>query len=1027
MIRVDLLLLLLAMMYSQYHGTVSPFMAVIVTILVMDMVMWVYSRCAYSTLTIIASALLHACMTQSFVSIITCIASFLMIELMLKLFAPPPRVVNLSVPYTSTSHADTQAYARTIANLMVNYQRQGKKGVIRLVGNRGAGKSAIVSEILRFITCNPTATDFGAITFIGVKVYVVDIDGVLVTIVHIDPDVKGHQRLITMHTPLWDFMIIEHGDRPVFREHNTFIKKMGDAVVDTTVDISQNIDTGVRTFTMTSNAGKPVETPPTLKWNGRLIEKRFSPDIRPTNEQCRNICNSIQSNTLSVMAVDATCDDTCVIIRDGDVVIYIMQKQCIQTGQLAGKEGVDPLETARFHELHFNEALQAIRAMFNGDYTHATEKGKEYLQKHGLKIDIIAVTQGPGQPAALARGVSFATSLAKELNVPVMTCDHIEGHGLSALLSPPEEAPQYPYLVFVVSGGHTVLLLVLSAINIRYVYSSPEDAIGELFDKVGRAIGITVTPAGLAVERKMNTFLGGRHDLWADITSKTTDDDIIKRSSDPETQKVLFRFRSMMQKLESCQTPSALKAVLCESIKKEKHDASSRIDLLATWIKYFNPTISDNELIKIATALFGKSWMDSVWKKPKSPSSTEQTFLSKVKAADGDKYKDVAHETLIVRLLQVLEDILVTKNDIQDPFAFLHAFLKHFNLLDKVTERDIVYLCRAFTKYAEIPYSATDILDRIKDTPPCHEYISCMQSINMPNMPFSTFLRNFEDMTHLPDDEQAFYCALLHASVFKFLSFHFLEAIARFSFVMHLCMAGGVACNRYLQSKLKILVENCGRRFTIVPREFCADNAHMIGILAIERLKHCNANAGKCICNDDVGICQSCNLLCEKLFSQGLGNVSGSCEVDDVRQCSWDNWRGGEATHKKVPGIDNIYKPIGYVPKQDDEISIKDMCDLLNNSKNGSNGTPLFKVRNVFNTKWASSCDPFVEKWLELKSTTELMKIQPIVTHKFNAIVLLVKTNFFGYGYDAFAQGLGENNAAEHLHDVNHILSLLRP
>jgi hypothetical protein len=116
--------------------------------------------------------------------------------------------------------------------------------------------------MLRFLTGDPTATDFGTISFIGVKEYTVDINGAPIKVVHIDPDVKGHQRLSTMHSPDWNVLLLEHGTHTAFRDHNLQIKKLGDDVVDLTVEISQDGETDNRTFTMTSVTGKPMETPP---------------------------------------------------------------------------------------------------------------------------------------------------------------------------------------------------------------------------------------------------------------------------------------------------------------------------------------------------------------------------------------------------------------------------------------------------------------------------------------------------------------------------------------------------------------------------------------------------------------------------------------------------------------------------------------------------------------------------------------------------------------------------------------------
>jgi tRNA A37 threonylcarbamoyltransferase TsaD len=945
-----------------------------------------------------------------------------------------PLVINLSVPFTSTTEAETNAYAQTLANSIIHYHQQGKKVVIRLVGKRGAGKSTIISKMLRYLTCSPTADIFGAITFIGVKEYVVNNNGNTMKVVHIDPDVKNHQRLISMHSRDWNVLLLEHGTNPAFMDHDKDIKEKGENVVDITLDIAMGTQTNERVFTLSSATGAPVETFPHCKWKGNLDNTQFSPDIRLNSKQVRHIRRLCAKNKLGVLVIESSCDDTCITIRIGDVVIYEMQLQCIQQGQLAGKQGIDPMDTALKHKEHFEKGYAEVCAILNGDYTNAHKDARPYLQAHGLTIDLVSVTKGPGQNGALTQGLAFAQFIANKLEVPMVGVDHIEGHAMSPLLCEPEDAPKYPYLVFVVSGGHTVLLLVESATNIKIVYTTPNDAIGEMFDKICRALGISAIPAGPFAEKLMEKFLEG---LWKDITSKTTDDVIKSKSDDQSTQQTLLLFRDSLKDLDACTTPSAIKATLCTMIGKQKVASADRIALLATYVRYFSGNQFEQKLEKDLGALL----TTQDWKKPKTvkatkgdelPKKFQSELIAMLAKNESTAYEHVAHETLIVRLLEVLNTSLFENKDIQEPIAFLHAFLVHFNLLETVSERDISYMCRSFSSYAEMKKDAGKILEQVRATSLNQDYASVMQKYGMPTIPLLTFMRNFEDMTPLPETQQQFYCALVHSKSLAYLSKHFLEAIAMYPHIKYMCLAGGVACNRFLQNMLKALLEKEGRKFAVVPIKYCSDNAHMIWILTMEKLRKLFADAGECTCKENTDeVCSSCATLPDVLFQYGFGNVRGSSNmeiahlVDVVRHCSWDRWNSG-ASHKMAQDLNVLYDPktTGYTPEPDLEITVDNLLELLNDPKNGKEGTILFKVRLACRECWASTCDLFVKVWQT--KNQDVINVQLIAKDKREAIMLLISTNFFGHGYDAFASHCISKQKEDHIVDVNALRRLIR-
>jgi glycoprotease/Kae1 family metallohydrolase len=653
-----------------------------------------------------------------------------------------------------------------------------------LVGSRGAGKSAIVSDILKHLSKTFDATDFGAITFIGVKEYTIAINDNILKVVHIDPDIKGHQRLTKMHSEDWDVLLLEHGQNNAFSEHNNIIKKMGDSVMDVMVSIEQ--DDIIRRFSLSSASGKPIETPPLCTWTGNLIEKKFSPDCRLSKKQVRDLRRQFNTKKVVILSVESSCDDTCLVIKCGDEIIYIFEELCKQGDQAQGKEGIDPFDTAKKHASNFERAMVEIKAK---------------LEEKGKIIDLVSVTQGPGQAFALLEGIHFAQKIATELSVPIIYLDHIMGHAISPLLSPPSEAPKYPYLVFVVSGGHTVLLLVESSINMKIVYTSPDDAIGEVIDKVSRAIGLSVVPAGPVAEMMKNMFLDGKKELWKSITSKTTNVKIESTTPDVTEQIQLKEFRDVLEKLEKCKTPSTIKSM-------------------------FNSLIIEQKLCDC------------------------------------------------------------------DIFDLLNTFIKVNNLLDTITESELKSMTNLFKKAWNVKKEGTikDVIERLRKIQPSGKYDYLVEEESAIPKTFAKFLDYFHARTILSIKQQQFYCACLHSVTLTYLGRHFLEAITKFPRVKHLSLGGGVACNVFLKEELKVMLEHEGRKFTVVPKPYCADNAYMMWKLTIETLKHIFTSGGECTCGEDEADCMSCETLRYDLLKHGCGLIKSPISKDNVFNKARDRW-----------------------------------------------------------------------------------------------------------------------------------------
>jgi len=125
-------------------------------------------------------------------------------------------------------------------------------------------------------------------------------------------------------------------------------------------------------------------------------------------------------------------------------------------------------------------------------------------------IDAIAYTSGPGLAGALLVGASFAEALALALNVPVLPVHHLEGHLLSPLLA--DDAPGFPFVALLVSGGHTQLMRVTRVGDYQLLGESLDDAAGEAFDKTAKLLGLGY-PGGPALAALAESGRPGRFRL----------------------------------------------------------------------------------------------------------------------------------------------------------------------------------------------------------------------------------------------------------------------------------------------------------------------------------------------------------------------------------------------------------------------------------------------------------------------------------------------------------------------------------
>lgn len=190
----------------------------------------------------------------------------------------------------------------------------------------------------------------------------------------------------------------------------------------------------------------------------------------------------MELNNRLILGIESSCDDTAVAITRG----FKVCSSIINTQEIHGQfGGVVPEMASRSH-------MDCILPTLN----QALEEAKVSL----ADIDGIAFTQGPGLMGSLVVGTSFAKGLALAIGKPLIAVNHLHAHILSHFIEEEGMAnPNFPYLCLTVSGGHTQLVLVKSAINMEILGKSIDDAAGEAFDKTGKMMGLTY-PAGPEID-----------------------------------------------------------------------------------------------------------------------------------------------------------------------------------------------------------------------------------------------------------------------------------------------------------------------------------------------------------------------------------------------------------------------------------------------------------------------------------------------------------------------------------------------
>lgn len=189
-----------------------------------------------------------------------------------------------------------------------------------------------------------------------------------------------------------------------------------------------------------------------------------------------------KKENIKILAIETSCDETSVaVLENGRHVLSNIISSQIETHKRFG--GVVPEVASRLH-------LESINNIVEEALKEANIGFKD--------IDAVACTKGPGLIGALLVGVSSAKSISYALDIPLVGVNHMQGHVCANYISHKDLEP--PFISLVVSGGHTYLINVKSYSDYEIIGRTRDDAAGESYDKVARALGLPY-PGGPEIDR----------------------------------------------------------------------------------------------------------------------------------------------------------------------------------------------------------------------------------------------------------------------------------------------------------------------------------------------------------------------------------------------------------------------------------------------------------------------------------------------------------------------------------------------
>lgn len=187
------------------------------------------------------------------------------------------------------------------------------------------------------------------------------------------------------------------------------------------------------------------------------------------------------SKDVYILAIETSCDDTAVsIIKNGNEVLSNVVWNQNKTHQKFG--GIVPELSARKH-------LKVINYVINEALETATVSFSD--------ISAVAVNNQKGLIRSLVVGVSAAKAICLALKIPLISTHHIEGHIFSNFIG---RDLTFPHICLTISGGHNLLICVNDYFNYQIIGNTLDDAVGEVYDKVARVLGLSY-PGGPVIDK----------------------------------------------------------------------------------------------------------------------------------------------------------------------------------------------------------------------------------------------------------------------------------------------------------------------------------------------------------------------------------------------------------------------------------------------------------------------------------------------------------------------------------------------
>ncbi len=276
---------------------------------------------------------------------------------------------------------------------------------------------------------------------------------------------------------------------------------------------------------------------------------------------------------IRVLGIETSCDETSVSVveKSQDGTVKILSN--IVRGQLEVHEdfgGVVPELAARAH----SEIIDKITSL-------ALKKAKIKFKD----LSAIAATAGPGLLGGLIVGTVFAKTMASALKLPFIAVNHLEGHALSVLL---EHKIAFPYLLLLVSGGHTEFTIINKFNSYKRIGTTLDDALGEAFDKTARLLNLGY-PGGPLIEKYAAKGDPGKYQFPMPLIHEKNSDFSFSGLKSSVAQKVLNK--NITEKLR-CDISASFQKTIVEILLKKTQQA----------IKTFNIQTKNKKTVNIVVA-----------------------------------------------------------------------------------------------------------------------------------------------------------------------------------------------------------------------------------------------------------------------------------------------------------------------------------------------------------------------------------------------------------------------------------------